>query len=184
MVEFPSPFGDDDEPFDAAGTFVPAHIPRPEAFLAGHDVLTGDAHVAFHETTREVFEERGVYDTTFGYNLARLNLDGRHEDAGFRYAEEAGDPSVLRAEFTPTTRFCPQASALAVGAFRAWNGLSDRHGYRLVRVRVTDLHQRHEEINEQLRSLEREYRETGSVGGAEENPSERLSARSGADSPF
>jgi hypothetical protein len=47
-------------------------------------VLVGDDHAAFHRLTRDIFEERGVHDATFGYNLARLNLDARHPDAGFR----------------------------------------------------------------------------------------------------
>lgn len=85
---------------------------------------------------------------TFDCNLARLNLDTRHEDAGFRYAVERGDAPdtadavaaedaavgadrVLRAESTPTTAFCPQTHTLTVGAFRAWNGLADRHEYDL-----------------------------------------------------
>ncbi|ELZ61003.1 hypothetical protein C467_01973 [Halorubrum hochstenium ATCC 700873] len=89
-----------------------------------------------------------VYDMTFDCNLARLNLDTRHEDAGFRYAVERGDAPdtadavaaedaavgadrVLRAESTPTTAFCPQTHTLTVGAFRAWNGLADRHEYDL-----------------------------------------------------
>jgi hypothetical protein len=160
-----SPFGggSDDAAFGSYGEFVPENLPDPGPFLAEHDVLVGDDHAAVHEIARDLFEERGVYDTTFGYNLARLNLDTRHPGAGFRYAEEADDPSVLRAEFTPTTAFCPQSQALTVGAFRAWNGLSDRHGYELVRIRVASSHQESEVVNEQLRSVEETYRETGSV---------------------
>lgn len=184
MAGFPSPFGGDDETFDEYDEFVPEHLPRLGEFLTGHAVLTGDAHVAFHETTRALFEERGVYDMTFGYNLARLNLDRRHENAGFRYAEEADDPSVLRAEFTPTTPFCPQASTLAVGAFRAWNGLSEHHDYSLVRVRLTELHHRQDEINEQLRSLETGYQETGTLGGADAPQTAELSGGTEADAPF
>lgn len=191
MVGFPSPFGSDDgddggddETFDEDDAFVPEHLPRPGEFLAGHAILTGEAHVAFHETTRAVFERRGVYDMTFGYNLARLNLDSRHENAGFRYAEDASDPTVLRAEFTPTTRFCPQASTLAVGAFRAWNGEAESHDYRLVRVRVAEPHHRQSEINEQLRSLEREYQETGTVDGDDAVSAAEPSDEAEADSPF
>ena len=160
-----SPFGggSDDATFDEYGEFVPENLPDPGPFLAEEDVLAGDDHVAIHETARDLFEARGVYDTTFGYNLARLNLDTRHRDAGFRYAEEADDASVLRAEFTPTTAFCPQSHALTVGAFRAWNGLAERHDYELVRVRVASMHQESEIVNDQLRSLEETYRETGAV---------------------
>lgn len=113
--------------------------------------------------TKEIFEERGVYDMTFGYNLARLNLDSRHPKAGYRYAREADDPTVLRAEFTPTTPFCPQSDTLTKGSFRAWNGLDDHHDYELVRVRVDEMHHRANEINETLEDIEETYRETGSV---------------------
>ncbi|MFB6156702.1 MAG: hypothetical protein ABEJ34_02535 [Haloferacaceae archaeon] len=163
MTGFPSPFGGDDESvdlgigtdeasgFDDVDEFVPEHLPEPGPFLDGGAVLTGEDHVAFHRTTREVFEERGVYDITFGYNLARLNLDRRHPDAGFRYAE-SGD--VLLAEFTPTTEFCPQSGTLTKGALRAWNGLSDRHGYDAVRVRVAPMHHESDRINGRLADLE------------------------------
>ncbi|KAB1190380.1 hypothetical protein GJR96_15465 [Haloferax sp. MBLA0076] len=163
-----SPFGGTDESdlYDDYGEFVPEHVPEPGPFLDGHRILTGDEHVTFHERTRDVFEERTVYDTTFNYNLARLNLDTRHEDAGFRYAVETGDSSVLRAEFTPTTPFCPQSHTLALGAFRAWNGLSDRHDFDLVRVRVSAMHQQSDAINEQLAALETRYLDTGTVPDA------------------
>jgi len=49
-----------------------------------------------------------------------------HGRAGFRYAEEADDPTTLRAEFTPTTAFCPQAEPLAVGVPRARRGRHPR----------------------------------------------------------
>ncbi|WP_049985381.1 hypothetical protein [Halobellus rufus] len=165
MVGFPSPFGGggDDELFDEYGEFEPDHLPEPGAFLDGHGVLAGDDHVAFHRISRDVFEERKVYDMTFNYNLARLNLDTRHANAGFRYAEEADDPSVLRAEFTPTTPFCPQTHTLTIGAFRAWNGLSDRHDYDLVRVRAAEMHHQSDGINDRLRELDEQYLETGSV---------------------
>ncbi|WP_254768095.1 hypothetical protein [Salinilacihabitans rarus] len=151
----------DDGSFDDWAEFVPASVPEPGPFLDGHDVLAGEDHVAFHEVTREVFEERGVYDATFGYNLARLNLDRRHPDAGYRYAVDADDPAVLRAEFTPTTPFCPQAAALAKGSFRAWNGLADRHGYDLVRVRVHPSHHRAAAVESDLADLEAEALESG-----------------------
>lgn len=151
----------EDEQFDEPTAFVPKHLPRPGEFLAGLNVLTGEDHVDVHQMTAELFEERGVYDMTFGYNLARLNLDSRHPDAGFRYAEES--PSVLRAEFTPTTEFCPQGETLAKGAFRAWNALSDRHGYDLVRVRIAPSHTRSEAVNEALAEIETEYCETGEL---------------------
>ncbi|MFW6448011.1 MAG: hypothetical protein ACOC0X_00560 [Halobacteriota archaeon] len=155
--------GDDDDLFDDSDAFVPEHLPEPGPFLEGHALLEGDDHVAFHRVTRELFERRGVYDMTFGYNLARLNLDTRHPGAGYRYAVERDDPSVLRAEFTPTTPFCPQAHTLAVGSFRAWNLGSDEHGYELIRVRSAPMHQRSVAINEQLELIEREYRETGEL---------------------
>jgi hypothetical protein len=161
-----SPFGGDETAsFDAYDEFVPEHLPDPGAFLDDHCVLTGAAHVDFHERTRDLFEERTVYDVTFGYNLARLNLDARHADAGYRYAEERDDPSVLRAEFTPTTPFCPQTHTLTIGSFRAWNGLSERHGYDLVRVRAADVHHRSASINDELEAVEAEYLESGSVDG-------------------
>ncbi|WP_226481897.1 hypothetical protein [Natrinema amylolyticum] len=176
--------------FDDPGSFVPDHIPEPGDFLEGHDVLEGEAHVAFHDVTRELFEERGVYDATFGYNLARLNLDRRHPEAGYRYAVDADDSTVLRAEFSPTTEFCPQADALVKGSFRAWNGLSDRHEYDLVRVRIRPSHHQSESLNETLESLEAQYRESGevpseSVGGG---PGRGARGREGDDttvqSPF
>ena len=100
---------------------------------------------------------------TFGYNLGDLNRDRRHPDAGYRYAE-AGD-GVLRAEFTPTTPFCPRSDTLAKGSFRAWNGLSDRHDYDLVRVRVDRMHHRSDAINDQLADLEASVRGTGDSPG-------------------
>jgi hypothetical protein len=167
-----------DSGFDDYDTFDPAHLPTPGPFLEGHEVLTGRAHAAFHRLTRTLFEERGVYDATFGYNLARLNLDRRHPDAGFRYAVErdatveersdAGNQRVLRASFAPTTAFCPQSDALTRGAFRAWNGLADRHEYDLVRVRVGETHDQSRVINDRLAQIERGYRETGSVATAVE----------------
>jgi len=166
MVGFGSPFGSSGESedlFDDYDEFVPDHVPLPGQFLNGHDVLAGQAHIEFHRTTKEIFETRGVYDMTFGYNLARLNLDTRHPKAGYRYAEDDEDPSVLRAEFTPTTPFCPQSDTLTKGSFRAWNGLSDRHEYDLVRVRVDEMHHKCGEINDTLRELEEQFRETGSV---------------------
>lgn len=146
-----------------AGEFDPGVEPTPGDFLDGHDVLTGADHVAFHETTRELFEERGVYDVTFGYNLADLNRDTRHAEAGYRYAEAADDPAVLLAEFTPTTPFCPQSETLTVGSFRAWNALADRHGYDLIRVRVAPMHQQADAINDELAALEAAFRETGEL---------------------
>jgi hypothetical protein len=171
MPGFPSPFGGDDgslfEDYDA---FVPDSNPTPDQFLEGHDVLEGREHVAFHRLTRELFEERKVYDMTFNYNLARLNLDTRHPNAGYRYAEEQADApkaidgdvdTVLRAEFTPTTPFCPQTHTLTIGSFRAWNGLTERHEYDLIRVRAAPMHHQSEAINEQLAELEETYLETG-----------------------
>ena len=150
MAGFPSPFGDadDGEHFDEYDEFVTEHLPDLGEFLDGHRVLTDEEHVRFHGLTRDVFEERTVYDVTFDYNLARLNLDTRHSSAGYRYAEQADDPSVLRAEFTPTTQFCPQTHTLTIGSFRAWNGLLERHDYDLVRVRVAPMHQNSDRIND------------------------------------
>jgi hypothetical protein len=180
MPGIPRPFASDDadgETFDEYDEFRPDHLPEPGPFLRGTDVLTGEEHCAFHRLTREIFEERGVYDATFGYNLARLNLDARHPDAGWRYArlpdaegdgsdgstdrDDAegdaagdGDADVLLAEFTPTTEFCPQSDSLTVGAFRAWNGLGERHDFDRVSVAVSPMHHRNTEINEKLRTLE------------------------------
>lgn len=185
MARFPSPFGGDDGGlFDDYEQFVPEHVPEPGPFLAPHRVLTDGDHVDFHRLTRDLFEERTVYDMTFNYNLARLNLDTRHPNAGYRYAVEADDPSVLRAEFTPTTPFCPQAHTLAIGSFRAWNGLTARHEYDLVRVRVAPMHHQHESIGEQLEELEEAFLETGSVthepeGDVGSNPMERVARSEG-----
>lgn len=197
MVGIPSPFrsNESDELFDEYADYVPEHLPEPGDFLAGHDLLTDEAHVTFHTLTRELFEERKVYDMTFNYNLARLNLDTRHPNAGYRYAEENDDSSVLRAEFTPTTPFCPQTHTLTIGSFRAWNGLSDRHEYTLVRVRADRMHHQSDQINDQLDALEQAYLETGdatvtldesnSIGS---NPLERTmdneKASRGSRSPF
>lgn len=150
-------FGDEED-FDDYDKFAIEHLPEPGAFLDGHEVLEGEEHVEFHRTTRDIFEERRVYDMTFGYNLARLNLDRRHPNAGYRYAEE--NDSILRAEFTPTTEFCPQSHTLAIGSFRAWNGLSDRHSYDEVRVRVDGMHHNSDEINERMREIEKKYEDT------------------------
>jgi len=172
MPSFPSPFGSGgSDTFDDYDEFVPDHVPKPGRFLDTHDLLTGPDHVAFHRLTRDCFEERTVYDMTFNYNLARLNLDSRHKSAGYRYAIERGDAAdavrdadrVLRAEFTPTTPFCPQTHTLTIGSFRAWNGLSDRHEYDLVRVRAAPMHHQSESINERLAELERAYLDTGEV---------------------
>ncbi|MFB6206496.1 MAG: hypothetical protein ABEJ05_08240 [Haloglomus sp.] len=193
-MDIPSPFGTNETEFDDYDAFVPANLPEPGPFLADVDVLAGDDHVAFHRTTRDLFEARSVKDATFGYNLARLNLDPRHPEAGFRYGEE-GD-AVLRAEFTPTTEFCPQSDTLCVGAFRAWNALADRHDYELVRVRVDPMHQRAWNVNGRLRSLEVNLdrdvalasveRETGGGlqrEGSSEVPAQRERERDGTASP-
>lgn len=188
MTGFPSPFAgsDDGDLFDGYDEFVAEHIPEVGPFLDGHDVLRGSDHVEFHQCTRDIFEERKVYDMTFNYNLARLNLDPRHTKAGYRYAREASNPDVLRAEFTPTTPFCPQAHTLTLGSFRAWNGLGDRHEYDLVRVRTAPMHHQSEAINEQLARLETEFEETGRIperqGGDQSigsNPMERAKKAEG-----
>ncbi|WP_418280245.1 hypothetical protein [Halorubrum sp. DTA98] len=148
-----NPFGGSAPEFDPADEFVSDHVPSPGIFLRDHDVLVGDDHLVVHRHAATAFEEHGVYDATFGYNLARLNRDPRHPDAGFRYAEEAGDPTTLRAAFTPTTAFCPQAEPLAVGAFRALNAV-DAHGYELVRVRVDPTLNGSAAVNDRLARLE------------------------------
>jgi hypothetical protein len=152
------PFGSTTDAFDDRGTFSPENLPDAGPFLGSGQVLTGDEHVAVHEWSHGVFEARGVYDVTFDYNLARLNLDRRHPDAGLRYARDGDD---LRAEFTPTTAFCPQAETLAVAAFRAWNGRGDGaetpappDGVDRVRVRVAPMHRDAESINARLGALE------------------------------
>ena len=155
------------ELFDEDSTFVPAHIPTPGPTLEGHDLLEDDDHVRFHEVTRELFEERGVYDVTFGYNLTKLNLDRRHPEAGYRYAIDRDDLSILWAEFTPTTPFCPQAGILTKGSFRAWNGLSDRHSYTEVRVRVHPMHHQSMTVNAELEALEGSGSESESGSGSE-----------------
>jgi len=185
MRGFPSPFGTDDSLFDGYDEFVPECLPSPGRFLKGHDVLTDEAHVAFHRLTRDLFEERTVYDMTFDYNLARLNLDTRHTNAGYRYARQADDPSVLRAEFTPTTPFCPQTHTLTVGAFRAWNGLSGRHEYDLIRVRAAPTHHQSESINEELEAIESSYRTGDASVDPEAGPSdaERMRRALGGPEP-
>ena len=124
----------DTDGFDNWNAFVPQHIPESGPFPERHAVLMGDDHAAFHRLTRALFEERGVYDATFGYNLARLNLDRRHPNAGFRYAVDADDRSVLRAEFTPTTEFCPAADALITLLIRS------KAASNLVRIRQSGIH--------------------------------------------
>jgi hypothetical protein len=156
---FSSFLGGDEAGFDSYDEFVPEHVPEPGASLEDASVLTGREHVAVHRLARRLFEERGVYDVTFGYNLARLNLDVRHPDAGFRYAEES--ESTLLAEFTPTTEFCPQSETLTLGAFRAFNGETDRHEYDLVRVRVDTMQHEAASINRKLAGMEQTYAETG-----------------------
>jgi hypothetical protein len=200
MPSIPRPFASDDaddETFDEYDEFRPDHLPIPGPALQGADVLTGEKHCAFHRLTRDIFEERGVYDATFGYNLARLNLDSRHPDAGWRYArvsdadrdesaagggddatEDATD--VLLAEFTPTTEFCPQSESLTVGAFRAWNGLSDRHDFDRVSVALAPMHHESTAINEKLRTLEERLAADGEVPDARSSP-ETGSSRELAD---
>lgn len=173
MPGFPSPFGSSDDAslFEAYDEFTPEAIPSPGPFLDNHDVLTGRRHLAFHRLSRMLFEERSVYDMTFNYNLARLNLDTRHTTAGYRYAIERTDAAdavtdvsrVLRAEFTPTTPFCPQTHTLTIGSFRAWNGLRDRHEFDLVRVRAAPMHHQSDAINDQLADLEERFLDTGEI---------------------
>ena len=137
--------------FDESDEFVPDHLPDPGPALDDHEVLTGEDHVRVHRIARDVFEIRGVYDSTFGYNLAKLNLDHRHPNAGFRYG--VTDDGILVAEFTPTTPFCPQSSVLTTAAHRAWNGEREKHDFDSVEIRVDPMHQHSEAVNEKLQSL-------------------------------
>ncbi|MFB6189226.1 MAG: hypothetical protein ABEI57_05035 [Halapricum sp.] len=173
--------------FDDQDTYVPEHLPEPGSFLDGHDVLTGDDHVAVHRMAREVFEARGVYDVTFGYNLAKLNRDTRHPDAGFRYARDNDDPMTLLAEFTPTTEFCPQGDSLAVGAFRAFNAESDAHEFDLVSVRVDEMLQEAPLVNQRLQAMESHYVETGEIRGdigASRDEDGEVPTERGTETPF
>ncbi len=129
-------------------------------------MLTGQRHGTFHQLTAELFEERGVYDMTFGYNLAKLNRDTRHPNAGYRYAVDAEESTVLRAEFSPTTELCPQTDTLTKGSFRAWNGNPERHEFDIVRVRVAESHQQSEAVNEALAEMEAQHPETGEIDAA------------------
>ena len=153
--------------FDDPGSYAPAHLPEPGPTLEGHQILTGEDHVAVHARVEAAFEACGVYDVTFGYNLAQLNRDRRHPDAGFRYATDRDDPSVLRVEFTPTVTFCPQGEALSIGAYRALVRERDRFvraplDYDTVRVRIAR-HHGAEAVNERLRALEAVVDDAGSL---------------------
>lgn len=163
----------DEETFDEEGTFAPENIPEPGPFLQDHEVLSGRDHVALHAHARRAFDEYGVYDATFGYNLTRLNLDRRHPDAGLRYARDADDPETLLVEFTPTTPFCPQSESLTRGTFRALTATSDEREYERVMVRVHPMHNAADGINEALERAEEQFAETGSLdavsrGGSKE----------------
>ncbi|WP_248897058.1 hypothetical protein [Haloplanus halobius] len=187
MPIVPRPWSSDESDFDDYDSVCPAHLPAPGPFLGDHDVLTGRAHAAFHRLTRDRFEERTVYDVTFGYNLARLNLDTRHPDAGYRYAVQADDPAVLRAEFTPTTEFCPQSDTLAIASFRAWNADDAGHEFDLVRVRVAPMHGQSARINDRLAAMEQSVRETGDVPEGDDelvDAVETAGAMDGSTAPF
>ena len=153
----------DESLFDPPDVFNRNNVPEPGPFLTGHEILTDDDHVEFHQISNRVFEQRGVYDMTFNYNLARLNQDTRHPNAGYRYAIDADNDSVLRAEFTPTTPFCPQTHTLTIGSFRAWNGERDEHNFKLVKVRAAPMHHRSEAVNDRLVSIEREFDRTNDI---------------------
>lgn len=155
--------GDESDLYTSYETYTPQYLPEPGKGLTGHNILTDEDHIEVHKQAQALFEERGVYDMTFGYNLAKLNLDTRHPDAGFRYALDAEDKSILHAEFTPTTPFCPQSDTLTVGSFRAWNGLTDRHEFNVVSLSVAEMHHRSDNINAELQALETEFIETGAV---------------------
>lgn len=150
-------------------------------------MLTGQRHGAFHQLTAELFEERGVYNITFGYNLAKLNRDTRHPNARYRYAVDVEDSTVLRAEFSPTTEFCPQTDTLTKGSFRAWNGNPERHEFDIARVRAAESHQQSEAVNEALAEMEAQYRETGEIAGAESDaaiPDPTVDGDADPDAPF
>ena len=183
MTIVPRPWSSDADEFDDYDGFEPDHLPQPGSFLEGHEVLTGRDHAAFHRLTRDRFEGRTVYDVTFGYNLARLNLDTRHPTAGYRYAVDADDPSVLRAEFTPTTEFCPQSDALSTASFRAWNAddVGPSHEFDRVRVRVAAMHGESERINERLAEMESALREEGDLPDEAETETEAGAAMLGDD---
>ncbi len=133
-------------------------------------------------------------DTAADHERFEAELVAHDEDAA-RVATADVD-RVLRAEFTPTTPFCPQTHTLTIGSFRAWNGLSDRHEYDLVRVRAAPMHHQSEAISEQLAELEETYLETGDVTANPEgsteigsNPMERSMenegpSRGSTDAPF
>ena len=191
----------DDDTFDDADRYEPAHLPEPGSFLDDVDVLVGDEYLAVHRLAAELFEERGVYDVTFGYNLARLNRDRHHPDAGFRYGvevrggegiaedgteDDAVETRVLRAEFTPTTEFCPQSEQLATGAFRAWNGLSERYEFDVVVVRLDDMHQESARINAALADLDPDSVDGNapSTAGADGERDGGSSGTGGFESPF
>lgn len=146
-----------DDSFDGYDEYAPSTLPKPGWFLSDHDVLVDDEHIQFHQTTRDIFEEVKLYDVSFDYNLARLNLDTRHPNAGFRYAVETESSSTLRAEFSPKTQFCPQSLTITKGSFRAWNRLLEHHDYDLVRVRIDRMHYKADTINDILRQQEKAY---------------------------
>ena len=164
--------------FDPIGTFVPENIPEIGDHLEAHDVLDGDRHIAVHQCARDLYETFGVYDMTFGYNLADLNRDRRHPDAGCRYAESATENDVLLIAFTPTTEFCPAAEPLAVGMARAWNR-SETAPYGLVRVRVSPMYHASETLNRRLRDMVVGESEFGSSVSDHDGESHRN--QSGAD---
>ena len=146
---------------------MPESLPHSGPFPTDNDILMGADHLAFHRFARSLFETRGVYDMTFGYNLARLNIDRRHQDAGFRCArQDDDDRSVLRAEFTPTRAFCPQSDTLTTGAMRAFNRETGRHEHDVVRVRVAPMHNEATGINRKLKQQEARLRKGERKSGA------------------
>lgn len=46
-------------------------------------------------TDEATVQEVGVYDMTFGYNLAQFNFDHRHPSAGYRYTEDIVERGTL-----------------------------------------------------------------------------------------
>ncbi len=163
-----------DDCFDDVGEYVPANIPDPGPFLEGHPPLTDTDHIEVHDHAREAFEAYGVYDATFGYNLARLNLDRRHPGAGLRYAWDADDERVLRVEFTPTTPFCPQSESLTRGTFRALTATRERGDYEAGKVRVHPMHHAADAINESLVRGEERFAETGSLDAVSRSGSSKV----------
>jgi hypothetical protein len=77
-----------DDGFETYDSFLTAEVPEPGPFVQCQEIFAGTEDAAFHRLSKRLFDDRGVYDVTFGYKLARLNLDPRHPGNGYRYAIE------------------------------------------------------------------------------------------------